>query len=281
MSSRLCDGLTDEQWAPTDRLPRLVGARQRRAHDRHRAHAGGRAARARRRRGRGSARSQRHRQGQRAVDRELPRLAGAAVLDEFRVGHRAPARRAARADGRRLGPRGIHAGRARSVPPVHGDPRVRLLVPRPGHPGGARPARLPRGPGCRPLARAHPAQGPAVRRREEGGRAAGQRRSCSTSPASPPIVAAVLVPPEGRAVLLDARAGRPDRHGRDGSPHLRAPRRRPVDRASAPAPTGSCASTATKRSATASSTTWPSRSEAPSEALRACCSETVRRLTHK
>ena len=45
---------------------------------------------------------------------------------------------------------------------------------------------------------------------------------------TPPIVASVLVPPEGRAVLLDARAGRSDRDGRDGSPDLRAPGRWPV-----------------------------------------------------
>ena len=33
---------------------------------------------------------------------------------------------------------GLHARGSGSVPAVHGDPRVRLLVPRPGHPRGAR-----------------------------------------------------------------------------------------------------------------------------------------------
>ena len=138
----LCEGLTPEQWAlPTDcpgwsvqdNVAHMIGTERMLAGEQPSAPRG----RGRRR----AAHPQRHRQGQRTVDRELPRPLGRRGARRVPRGHRAPARRVARAHGRRMGPRGIHAGRSGSVPQVHGDPRLRLLVPRPGHPRGGRAAR--------------------------------------------------------------------------------------------------------------------------------------------
>ena len=63
---------------------------------------------------------------------------GAEMLDDFRAvtQRRLDALRALPAG--EVGRRGVHARRSRPVPAVHGDPRLRLLVPRPGHPRGAR-----------------------------------------------------------------------------------------------------------------------------------------------
>ena len=196
-----------------DRVPGLDGVRQRRAHDRHRAHARRRATRrpAATRPRRRAARPQRHRQGERAVDRDVPRLGRREAARRVPRRHRAPARRVARDDDGRVGRGGIHARRSRSVPAVHGDPRVRLLVPRPGHPRGARPARLPRRSGRRSLARR------ASRRRVSATSSARRRARrpgapwCSSSRARREIVAAISVPPEGRAVLLDDAPADADR----------------------------------------------------------------------
>ena len=92
-------------------------------------------------------------------------------------GHRAPARRAARDDARAMGRGRLHARGSRSVPRQfmairvfdcwYHDQDIREALDRPG---------FPRRRGRRSLARAHPGEGPRLRRREEGGRAARERR---------------------------------------------------------------------------------------------------------
>ena len=205
----LCDDLTEAQWKQPHRLPGLVGAGQRRPHDRHRDDAA--------RRGRRRSPTIGHAPH---VRNDIGKFNEQWVVlvpqpDRRRDARRLPPRhaaaprRAARAAGGEVGRGRLHARRSRPVPAVHGDPRLRLLVPRPGHPRGART-----GPACskdrRPTSRsgASRRKGSAVRRRQEGRRTAGRRRSCSTVTGDTPIVATVGVGRSRRALPGGARRTR-------------------------------------------------------------------------
>ena len=188
-------------------------------------------------------------------------MRGAEVLDAFRGGHRAATRRDERAHRGRVEQGRLHARGSRSVPAVHGDPRLRLLVPRPGHPRSDRRARISR-----------------RSRRRHDARRASHRRGFPTSSArrpalppdttvvfdvqgAPPMLSTVHVPPEGRAVLLDAPPASPTvTLGMDRRTFTRS--RAVVGRASRLARKAWCGSVAIRSSATASSTTWRSRSSA-------------------
>ena len=170
--------------AAADRLPGLDGPGPGRPHDRHRDDA----ARRRRRRSRTSAThptsATTSASSTSSGSCSTATARGAETLADFRrvTGRRLDALRGAPA--RQVGRGRVHARGAGAVPPVHGDPRLRLLVPRPGHPRSARPPRLPRRPGRRPRrsgaspprrCRTSSARRPTRRR---------ARRSCSTSPVS-------------------------------------------------------------------------------------------------
>ena len=116
------------------------------------------------------------------MGRALPRRGRRGSARRFRARHRAPARRAARADAptkwdeEGFTPEGPGPYRQFMAIRVfdcwYHDQDIREALGRPG---------FLEGDGRRPLARPHPAEGAAVRRRQEGRRAARERRSCSTS----------------------------------------------------------------------------------------------------
>ena len=68
---------------------------------------------------------------------------------------------------------------------------------------------------------------------------------------TPAIIAAISVPPEGRAVLLDDAPDAPTVTHHDRPPHVRPARRRALERRARARRTGSCASRATPTSAIA------------------------------
>ena len=153
------------------------------------------------------------------------------LLDEFRVGHRPPPRRAARDDPPRTGTR--RASRPKVPGPYrqfmairvfdcwYHDQDIREAIDRPGFLDGA-VADLSLG--------ADPGEGARLRRREEGGRARRARRSCSTSRVRRRSSRPSPCRPKDARCCSTSVPADPDGAHHDRSAHVRATRGRTLDR---------------------------------------------------